>query len=377
MSSNLLSLAGWTFLPNVSSCPSNRRQRCNCPDAYYQLVTGWVQSFWYSFTIRAGDPKPQPGSPTYILHRRRIHIMVVSAYLLYTIYEADWDIRRASDFYQDLGLPHTASDKDIKSKFRRLAAIHHPDKLSAPSPNSNNYFVHLKLAQETLLNPAKRFAYERFGPEVIGWQRCASIRDYLLRGLQSTLPYYGAAAIFMYFLGLLGYLEWGKYWRWLTLVILCVFELHTISRPYFPPVAANFINPIITTVANHPPYLPFQVILLARKLSITMYIAFSQIGPLLQPRPGVGSAPNPELALRQELDRLQATAKATDIETTRLVEMEMGPFRDEQTVGILKGKVKEWLVKNTIRNDPEVRDAIGKTFKRRRVDAPAGARGNR
>jgi len=357
MSNNLLSLAGWTFLPN--------------------LVTGWVQGFWYSFTIRAGDPKPQPGSPTYMLHRRRIHMIVVSAYLLYTIYEADWEIRRASDFYQDLGILHTASERDIKSKFRRLAAIHHPDKLSSPSQSSNNYFVHLKLAQDTLLNPAKRFAYERFGPDVVGWQRCSSVRDYLIRGLQSILPYYCVAAIFMYFLGLLGYLEWGKYWRWLTLIILCVFELHTISRPYFPPVAAKFVNPILTTLTNHPPYLPFQIIQLARKLSVTMYIAFSQIGPLLQSRPGAAQAANSDMALKQQLDRLQATAKATDIETTRLVEMEMGPFRDEQAAGILKGKVKEWLVKNTIRNDPEVRDAIGKTFKRRRADAPAGARGNR
>jgi hypothetical protein len=368
MSSNLLSLAGWTFLPNVSICRREKTARIST-DISPQLVTGWIQGFWYSFTIRAGDPKPQPGSPAYILHRRRIHIMVVSAYLLYTIYEADWDIRRASDFYQDLGLSHSASEREIKSKFRRLAAIHHPDKLSSPSPNSNNYFVHLKLAQDTLLNPTKRFAYERFGPEVVAWQRCSSIRDYLLRGLQTILPYYGIGAIFMYFLGLLGYLEWGKYWRWLTLVILCVFELHTVSRPYFPAVAANLINPILTTLTNHPPYLPFQIILLARKLSVTMYIAFSQIGPLLQPRPGAGQAANPELALKQELDRLQATAKVT--------EMEMGPFRDEQAVSALKGKVKEWLVRNTIRSDPEVRDAIGKTFKRRRVDAPAGARGNR
>lgn len=108
-----------------------------------------------------------------------------------------------------------------------------------------------------------------------------------------------------------------------------------------------------------------------------MYIAFSQIGPLLHPRPGLSPAANSELALKQQLDRLQATAKATEVETARLVEMEMGPFRDERAAGALKGKVKEWLVKNTIRNDPEVRDAIGKTFKRRRVDAPVGAKGNR
>lgn len=358
MSGNLLSLAGWTFLPN--------------------LVTGWLQSVYYGVTIRAGDPKPQPGSPRYITHRRRIHIIVVSAYLLYTIYEADWDIRRASDFYQDLGIPHSATDREIKSRFRRLAAIHHPDKVSSSSPNSEGYFLHLKTAQDTLLNPAKRFAYERFGPGMVEWQRCASIRDYLAQGLQSTLPYYGAAAIFMYILGMLGYLDWGKYWRWLTLVVLCGFELHTISRPYFPIFAEKLVNPILTTCTRHPPYLPFQLIQLARKISITLYIAFSQIGPLLQPPTQTPSSSDPEIQLRQNLDRLEATVKAADVEATRQMGMEMSPFAtDQQALKEVTGKVTNWLVQNTIRNDPMVRDAIGRSLQRRRTDAPAGARGNR
>lgn len=147
-SSHFLSLAGWTFLPNVSTASQRSCHEQEQSTDSFQLVTGWVQSFWYSFTIRAGDPKPQPGTPRYLAHRRIIHIIVVSAYLLYTIYEADWDIRRASDFYQDLGIPHTATEKEIKSRFRRLAAIYHPDKVSSSTPGSEDFFVHLRLAQE-------------------------------------------------------------------------------------------------------------------------------------------------------------------------------------------------------------------------------------
>jgi len=358
MSNNFLSLAGWTFLPN--------------------LVTGWIQSLYYGITIRAGDPKPQPGSPRFNLHRQRIHITVVSAYLLYTIYEADWGIRRASDFYQDLGVAHTATEREIKSRFRRLAAIYHPDKVSSSSTSSESYFVHLKQAQDTLLNPAKRFAYERFGPDIIEWQRCSSVRDFIVHGLQSILPYYGVAAIVMYIFGLLGYLEWGKYWRWLTLLIICVFELHTISRPHFPKVATQLINPLLTTFTRHPPYLPFQLIQLARKLSVTLFIAFSQIGPLIQPPTATAAAANSEIALKQQLDRLEVTAKAADVEATRLMAMEMSPFvGDHEALRDVKGKVKEWLVQNTIRSDPEVRDALGTLLKRRRTDAPVGARGTR
>jgi hypothetical protein len=374
MSSNLLSLAGWTFLPNVSiSWQDPLRRRTDNS----QLVTGWVQNLYYGIVIRAGDPKPQPGSPRFIQHRRRIHILVVSAYLLYTIYEADWQIRGSSDFYQDLGLPLSATEREIKSRFRRLAAIHHPDKVGSLAPSSEGYFVHLRLAQETLLNPAKRFAYERFGPDITTWQHCSSTRDYILHGLQSVLPYYGGAAVFMYILGMLGYLEWGKYWRWLMLVCLCVFELHTISRPYFPALASKFLNPVLTTFTAHPPYLPFQLIQLARKMSITMYIAFSQIGPLLQP-PTPGNSPNPELALKQQLDRLEATSKAADVEATRLMGLEMSPFvGDAAALKEVKTKLSGWLVQNTIRSDPMVRDAIGNELRKRRVDAPAGARGNR
>lgn len=45
---------------------------------------------------------------------------VVIVYLLYTIYETDYWMRRESDFYQDLGLNLDADEKKIKSKFRRL-----------------------------------------------------------------------------------------------------------------------------------------------------------------------------------------------------------------------------------------------------------------
>jgi hypothetical protein len=181
----------------------------------------------------------------------------------------------------------------------------------------------------------------------------------------------------MYILGILGYLEWGKYWRWLTLICLCVFELHTISRPYFPALASQFLNPLLTTFTNHPPYLPFQLIQLARKVSITLHIAFSQIGPLLQP-PTPSSSANLEIALKQQLDRLEATTKAADVEATRLMGLEMSPFMgDTEVLEEVKTKVREWLVQNTIRNDPIVRDAIGNELRKRRTDAPAGARGNR
>lgn len=54
--------------------------------------------------------------------------------------------------------------------------------------------------------------------------------------------------------------------------------------------------------------------------------------------------------------------------------MEMAPLvGDEVGQNDMKGRVKEWLVQNTIRADPEVRDAMGRAMAKRRVGAPAGA----
>ena len=83
-------------------------------------MTGWLQTIYYGITIRAGDPKPLSGSPRHVRDRRRINILVISLYLLYTIYEADWEVRRAGDFYQTLSLSHDVDEKGIKSRFRRL-----------------------------------------------------------------------------------------------------------------------------------------------------------------------------------------------------------------------------------------------------------------
>ncbi len=55
--------------------------------------------------------------------------------------------------------------------------------------------------------------------------------------------------------------------------------------------------------------------------------------------------------------------------------MEMTPFAgDEAGTKELRGRMKDWLVNNTIKNDPEVRDAMGRALAKRRLGAPVGAR---
>lgn len=340
------------------------------------MVSSWIQTVYYGITIRAGDPKPAPGSARYQKHRRRIQITVIIAYLLYTVFEADYWIRKNGDFFQLLGVSQSTDEKKIKSKFRRLAALHHPDKIASDDPavtsSADAHFVLLKSAQDTLTDPLKRFAYLRFGPEVLQWQHCSTMRDYIVRGLQvSSGPLWAGSLFFMLLLGFTGYVQRGKFWRYVIFAGLVVLEIHIITRPYGNVFLEKIVNPVLERTLRHPPLLPFQLIQLARKATFTLFIALSQIGGLLpQPASAVTSSVATPHEL-QQLTRLEAVAKNTDAEASRLLAMETAPYvGDEPGTKDLSNKVREWLVTNTIRADPEVRDAMGRAMGKRRIGAP-------
>ena len=113
-----------------------------------------------------------------------------------------------------------------------------------------------------------------------------------------------------------------------------------------------------------------------------MYIAFAQIGPIvalhLQKGQAGADAADDEKAVMQGLDRLETVASHLDNDTGRLMDMETAAFKgDAEATSNLQGKMREWLVQNTIRADPMVRDALGQSFRKRRINAPAGAKGTR
>lgn len=139
--------------------------------------------------------------------------------------------------------------------------------------------------------------------------------------------------------------------------------MYTITRPYHLPFLARIVNPLLTSFTIHPPLLPFQFIILSRQAALALFIALSQIGPWFQLAPP--AAPGPQL---QQINRLESLAMANNEEASRLLALDMAPFAgDQEGTTDLKGRVKDWLVQNTIRADPEVKDAVRRALEMRRV----------
>lgn len=150
-------------------------------------------------------------------------------------------------------------------------------------------------------------------------------------------------------------------------------ELYTVTRPYKPLILTHLINPLITGWSGYPPLLQFQFLSLARTFLFTSFIGFTQLAPMLQIQ---DDAVQPNEVGPQQLARMEQLARGQEVEATRLVGFNVAPFAEDRSALMELGdRIREWLVQNTVRADPLVREAVEDALRRQREQIRDNGRG--
>lgn len=295
----------------------------------------------------------------------------------------DFNLQKSSNAYNELGVPIDVDDGGLQSRFRRLTIRFHPDKVGpgVDREKANSYYIHLKHARDIILDPAKRFAYDRFGPDIFQQCRqCLTVKEFTDNALLTALGTYGALLVFLLGANALGFLKDGAYWRYLAILAVATFDLRTAMRPDHPAFLTKWLNPLMASLRLRPPYLPFQVTIIVKKASISAAQFLGLLIPLYRndPQRPAKASDDSEDARHKQIDRLDAVVQSSAMESSRLLELESTPFREnEHAKSELRAALKKYMLQNVVHQEKEVRNAIGQSIMRRRAGVPHGAQGNR
>ncbi|KAJ7496735.1 hypothetical protein FB451DRAFT_1359294 [Mycena latifolia] len=266
----LLGVIGWAFIP-------------------HQATKQALKFLHYASAAFLGIPAPAAGTFEYQRHYRYTFAAVVLGYLIYTMIQGSNSM--LPNYYEILGVAPTADDNGLKMAFRQFAKKYHPDRVGV---QGEALFITVRDAFEALKNPTVRFAYDRFGPDVLKWTQCSTTREYLLHGLTQSVGYHIVAGAVLVFWTAIGETSPVAFWRYLLYLSLFASELALILAPS-PSFSSSSLlighfrhpadGPTHRTILNvlFPRRVAYQHILFLHQLFLFMSIALSRVAPQFFP----------------------------------------------------------------------------------------------
>ncbi|CAL1711494.1 unnamed protein product [Somion occarium] len=317
MASVLVSIAGWTFLPDFAT---------------RQLLPYFHRAYQRIFK----RPPPAPQTPLYFQHYRYVYTFVVLSYLFYNFREAA--LSMSPNYYEILGVSPSSDDATLKSAFRSFAKKFHPDRVGQ---NGEALFMEVRDAFEALKNPVTRFAYDRFGPDALSWKNCTTLREYIRHGLMQSTGFHIASLCTLLLFSSVGKPSPIAFWRYLLFAFMFVYELLFLLSPSPSPpssTAASSLSSISSFLFSDsssrsatknsilsllwPNRVAYQHVRFLHSLSILLSVAFSRVAPVLFPSQLGGEYVDPKV-LKSELGKVFATSQIVLAEATKMVDIEL------------------------------------------------------
>jgi hypothetical protein len=140
-----------------------------------------------------------------------------------------------------------------------------------------------------------------------------------------------------------------------------------MPEAWLPPALQSLLG--TSSTARSTFYLlPFQILQLARRASVTLHIFISQLAPpgAAAKTSSAGAAERLSPQTVQQLGQMVQLSRATDVEATRLLQLSLAPFRgDRESVTTLRKGMREGLVLSGVRSSPDVQRAVSRVVERK------------
>lgn len=341
--------------------------------AIFSLL-GWsyVPDFITSTLLRWA--RPYLRTPVTPLHYRITFALVVLSYLTYNFFEAS--LSTPLNFYELLEISPAADEGKIKAAFRAFARKYHPDRVNSQSAD---LFLLGREGYEALMEPNKRWAYDRFGADILTCTECVTRREFLTRGLIQSLGFHIVSALALLFFSVIGKSSGVAFWRYTLFFGHFASELSLLFSP--SPSSPEYQG-YSTLSLLFPTRLAFQHIRLLHQVFMFFSIAVSRVAPVLFPD-ALDDASSPVLA--HGAVAILEKVKNVDREIHSMIESQVIlPVKplgsksagdpDEHSLALLTREMENLVIENRLSAAPASSDlGRARDFAVQRVKAKAKA----